>query len=261
MRWAGVAMMAGVLLAGGWTMAQDEAKDAAAEAGALVDESGKAAPDDTNQGSGSFMTVILSSGPLGVILWLALFGAGAAGVYFVVDCAITVREKRIIPQKLVASVTEAMNEGDVLKALKNCEGEPGPLANVLTAGFSHVEEGFDVIQEAITTAADMETEKLVQKLTWLSVCANLAPMLGLLGTVQGMIAAFSTLAAGAPDVGVLAMNIAQALYTTAGGLVTAVPCVAFYYVFRNATNRIVLKMEALTMELIKDLRNVEVVEG
>ena len=80
-----------------------------------------------------------------------------------------------------------------------------------------------------------------------------------LGTVQGMIMAFATLGQGAPDVGELAMNISQALFTTAGGLTIAVPCVAFYYIFRNSANRIVLRMEAITMELIKDLRNVEVV--
>jgi biopolymer transport protein ExbB len=100
----------------------------------------------------------------------------------------------------------------------------------------------------------------MQKLTWLAVVGNLAPMLGLLGTVQGMILAFSNLAGGTPDVGMLAMNISQALYTTAAGLVIAVPCVAAFYAFRNTASTIVLKMEAMTMELIKDLRNVEVVE-
>ncbi|MFW5871020.1 MAG: MotA/TolQ/ExbB proton channel family protein [Verrucomicrobiota bacterium] len=228
-----------------------------AEAGDIVvdqpDEGGAAQ-------SGGFISVVLGGGALGVILWLALFGAAGAAVYFMVDCFITVKPQRIMPQTLIDNVTEAMAEGDVLKALQNCEDEPGPLANVLTAGFSHVEEGFDVIQEAIGTAADLETEKITQKLTWLSVVANLSPMLGLLGTVQGMIMAFATLGEGAPDVGTLALNISQALYTTAGGLTIAVPSVAVYYTFRNSANKIVLRMEAMTMELIKDLRNVEVVE-
>ena len=182
-------------------------------------------------------------------------------MYFTVDCIITVRAKRIMPQALIDNVTESMVEGDVLKALQNCEDEPGPLANILSSGFSHVEEGYDVIQEAISTAADLETEKIMQKLTWLSVVGNLAPMLGLLGTVQGMIFAFRHLGAGgAPDTAVLATDISQALFTTAAGLTIAVPCVAVYYTFRNAANKIVLHMEAMTIELIKDLRNVEVVE-
>jgi len=250
---------------GAHALAQDDAATvtepaAEADAGDLVVAPQAESQAETNVGSGSFLSVVLKSGPLGILLWSVLFGSAAAGVYFTVDCLITVRAKRIIPRRLVESVTQAMGEGDVLLALKSCENEPGPLANILSAGFSHVEEGFDVIQEAVTTAADLETETIMQKLTWLSVVGNLAPMLGLLGTVQGMIAAFGTLAEGAPDVNVLAMNISQALFTTAGGLTIAVPCVAFYYIFRNSANKIVLRMEAMTMELIKDLRNVEVVE-
>ena len=230
-------------------------------AGQLVDQQGQAVQADTDSGgSGSFWAVVFRSGPMALLLWVAIFGAAMAAVYFVVDCAITVRPVRIMPQNLIDSVTAAMGEGDVLKALKCCDDEPGPLANVLSAGFSHVEEGYEVIEEAISTAASFETEKLMQKITWLSVVGNLAPMLGLLGTVQGMIAAFGTLAGGVPDVGLLAQNISQALFTTAAGLTIAVPCVAFYYVFRNSANKIVLRMEALTMESIKDLRHVEVVE-
>ncbi|MBN2302234.1 MAG: MotA/TolQ/ExbB proton channel family protein [Lentisphaerae bacterium] len=246
--------------------AQEDQKDAmpdeaAAEASVPAETTPSSSKAEApNKGSGGFISVIVGSGALGILLWLALFGAAGAGVYFGVDCAITVREKRIMPQQLITAVTEAMSEGDVLKALQSCENEPGPLANILTAGFGHVEEGFDVIQDAIGTSADLETEQIMQKLTWLSVVGNIAPMLGLLGTVQGMIMAFGNLAGGAPDVGLLAQNISQALFTTAGGLTIAVPCVAFYYTFRNMANKIILKMEAMTMELIKDLRNVEVVE-
>ena len=68
------------------------------------------------------------------------------------------------------------------------------MANILMAGFTNVEEGFDVIQDSINAQADLESEKLLQRVTYLSVVSNLAPMLGLMGTVQGMIYAFATLA-------------------------------------------------------------------
>jgi biopolymer transport protein ExbB len=238
------------------TFAQEPAADSGA-GGLVAAESSPSAPAVQ---SGSFFTVVAKSGALGILLWLSIFAAAGFSVYFTVDCAITVRVKRIMPEELIENVTASMQEGDVLKALENCENEPGPLANVLTAGFSHVEEGYDVIQEAITTAADLETERIMQKLTWLSVVGNIAPMLGLLGTVQGMIRAFANLAGGAPDIGALALNISQALFTTAAGLTIAVPCVAVYYTFRNNANTLILRMEAMTLELIKDLRNVEVVE-
>ena len=142
--------------------------------------------------SGGFWAIVTDSA-LGMILWFFLFATGGTGVYLAVDCAIMIQSKRIMPEMLIANVTDAMAEGDVLKALECCENEPGPLSNILTAGFSHVEEGFDVIQESIGTSADLEAERIMQKITWLSVVGNLAPMMGLLGTVQGMIGAFSLL--------------------------------------------------------------------
>ena len=234
------------------------AADAAAPAGTALAENPEAAP--ARKKPSMIVQVIFGSGPLGFILWFALFGSGAAAIYFIVDCSILVKPQKIMAQSLIDKVTAAMAEGDVLKALKACESEPGPLANILVAGFSHVEEGFDIIQEAIGTAADIETERLMQRLNWISVMANIAPMLGLLGTVQGMIMAFEGLATGAPDVGALALAISQALWTTAAGLSVAIPAVTFFYAIRNNANRVILRMQAMTFELIKDLRNVEVVE-
>ena len=249
-----------VCLAGSMIFAQDAAPAAPAAAPAVTAPTPAAAAAPAAPKKQTFWHVVIGGGALGVLLWLALFATGGAGVYIAVDCYIMVQSKRNMPQLLINSVTDAMAEGDVLKALECCENEPGPLANILTAGFSHVEEGFDVIQESIGTAADLEAERIMQRITWLSVVGNLAPMMGLLGTVQGMIGAFASLSQGAPDVGVLALQISQALYTTAGGLTIAVPCVAGFYYFRNTANTIVLKMEAMTMELIKDLRNVEVID-
>ncbi len=245
-------------LTGGAALAQDAAPAAEAPAAAAeVTPAGEAASKP--QGSTGFLAVVLGSGWLGVVLWMALFGCGAAAIYFIVDCWIMIRPQKLMPQTLIERVKAGMAEGDVIKAIKACESEPGPMANILSAGFSHVEEGFEVIQESIGAAADLETERIMQRLTWISVCSNLSPMLGLLGTVQGMIMCFETLATGAPDVGALALAISQALWTTAGGLAVAIPAITFYYSIRNNANRLILRMEAMTMELIKDLRNVEVV--
>ena len=225
----------------------------------LVDASGKAVDGEQKKsGAGGFMDVVFGSGVLGVILWAALFGDGAAAIYFAVDCWVLIKPNKIMPQSLISKVQSAMAEGDVAKALNACKDEPSPMANILAAAFLHVEEGFDVIQEAVNAAADLETERIMQRLTWISVCSNLAPSLGLLGTVQGMIMCFATLASGVPDIGALAGNISQALWTTAGGLVVSIPSLTIFYSIRNNANRLILRMTALTMELIKDLRNVEV---
>ncbi|MBQ1844331.1 MAG: MotA/TolQ/ExbB proton channel family protein, partial [Desulfovibrio sp.] len=144
--------------------------------------------------------------------------------------------------------------------MKVCEQSPSPMANILAAAFQHVEEGFEVIQEAVNAAADLETERLMQRLTWISVCSNLGPSLGLLGTVQGMILTFQALAAGgAGDASALANSIGQALWTTAGGLIVSIPSITIFYSLRNNANRLILRMTAVTMELLNGLRNVEVV--
>ncbi len=235
------------------------APDAPAEAELAANPNEKKGASESKD-STSLMAVIFGSGWVGVVLWAALFGSGIAAIYYTVDCAVLIKVDKMIPASLVNTVSEAMAEGDVMKALKACESEPGPLANILSAGFQPVEEGFDVIQEAITTAADIENERLSQRINWISVCGNISPSLGLLGTVQGMIMAFEGLATGSPDVGALALAISQALWTTAGGLVVSIPAVCAYYIIRNNAARLILRMSALTFELIKDLRHVEVVE-
>jgi len=208
-------------------------------------------------------TIITSSGWLGVILWSALLGCSVAAAWLAIDFSITVSPKKIMPEPLVVDVREAMEQGDVMKAMQRCESEPGVLSSILMAGFRNVKEGFEVIQEQVASAADLESEKLMQRVSYLNMCGSIAPMLGLLGTVQGMIAAFANLAtgtAGAAQQSLLAMNIAQALWTTAAGLCVAIPAVSFYTYFKNRLSRIILTMEGLTMDLIKTLRNVEVVE-
>ncbi len=239
--------------------AQEEAPAAAEQVAPGLEVTPAAEPQEASMG---FFRVVAGSGALGVVLWLALAICSVAGVAMIVDSFLTIRPSKISPQSLTDKVRAAMQEGDVMKALSLCQEEPGPMSNILQAGFSNVEEGFEAIQDSVGVAADMESEQLLQRVTYLNVVGNLAPMLGLLGTVQGMIFAFATLAtqtAGAAQQAALAMNISQALFTTAAGLCVAVPAVGFFYFFKNRATKIILNMEALTMDLIKVFRNVEVV--
>lgn len=240
--------------------AQEPAPDAP-PAGAEITQ-----PEDADAAPGreglGFGDVIRQSGLMGVILWIALLAVSVAGVWLVIDSFITIRQRKIVPETLVSRVREAMEQGDVMKAIDHCAAEPGPLANILSAGFTNVEEGFEVVQDAIAVTADLESEKLMQRVSYLNLVGSLAPMLGLLGTVQGMIYAFQNLGIGAGGSGssLLALNISQALFTTAAGLCIAVPAVGFYYFFRNRATNIILGMEGLTLDLVKVLRNVEIVE-
>ncbi len=261
-----VVMMLGLVVApvaASVAMAQDAAPAAQQQGGGdLVGADGKAVdPNQSKSSGGGFFDIVFGSGVVGAILWFALFGDGAMAIYFAVDCFVLIKPQKLMPTSLISNVQSAMAEGDVMKALKVCENEPSAMSNILSTAFQHVEDGYDVIQEAVNGAADLETERLTQRLTWISVCSNLGPSLGLLGTVQGMILTFEALAqGGAGDASMLANSIGQALWTTAAGLCVSIPSITVYYSLRNKATRLIMRMTALTMELLKGLRNVEVLD-
>ncbi len=228
----------------------------------LTGADGKPVDANTTQSSksgGGFYEIVFGSGVVGMLLWFSLFGDGALAIYFCIDCSILIKPEKLMPNRLIDQVQKAMGEGDIVAAMEACQNTPSAMSNILTAAFQHVEEGFDVIQEAVTAASDLEQEKLQQRLNWISVCSNLGPSLGLLGTVQGMILTFQALASGgAGDAAALANSIGQALWTTAGGLIVSIPSITAFYALRNNANRLILRMTAVTMEFLNGLRNVEV---
>ena len=230
----------------------------------ITDADGNVVSDNATQqaAGGGFYDIVFGSGLVGTMLWFVLFGDGAAVIYFAIDSSIMIKPEKLMPKKLMDQVQAAMAEGDIVKAMQACESSPSAMSSIVMAAFQHVEEGFDVIQEAVTAASDLEQEKIQQRLNWISVCGNLGPSCGLLGTVQGMILTFQALASGgAGDASALANSIGQALWTTAGGLIVSIPAVTIFYVLRNKANRLVLKMTAITMELLNGLRQVSVDPG
>ena len=206
-----------------------------------------------------FGEVLWGSGVFGLVIWIGLFAAAALTIYWSVDSAILVQEHRVMPSSLILNATKAARDGHVMQVLECCERDPCPLASIMAAGFSHIEDGPDSVQEAVTLAADVETERLAHELTWISVMSAVAPMLGLLGTVQGMIMAFKAISISSPDPNLLPMAIAQALWTTAAGLVIAIPALILHYLMKHKTSTTILKMEALTIQLVGEIRRVEVV--
>ena len=237
--------------------------------GGSVAVAGNAAPMHTIQAEkvehvGGFLQVVTRAGWFGVLIWLMLFGCSIVSVALVIDSYMTIRWVRVAPAHLSDAVRSSIDEGDLMKAMERCDGEPCALSRILVSGFSNVQEGYEAVQDAVSVAADLEAEKMLQRVTYLSVISNTTPMLGLIGTVQGMIYAFITLGtmqAGAAQQAMLAINISHGLWATAVGLGVSVPATIFYFFFKNKAMRLILGMEAMTLDLTKALRNVEVVEG
>jgi|GEM_PF-481483 len=143
-----------------------------------------AADDPEAVAQGGFFTVLTSGGLVGMLIWILLLLTSLAMMALIIDSFISVNEGKIIPVSLVSRVQEAMEQGDVIKALNVCNEEPGPMSNILSGAFENVEGGFEAIQDSVAIAADLESERLIQRVNYLNVVGNLAPMLGLLGTAR-----------------------------------------------------------------------------
>lgn len=252
-----------------WARTAQAAEDGAKAAGAPAQEQaapaeGQAPADAAPAGSSmNLMTVIFRAGWFGVIIWALLFACSIAFLALVIDSFITLNKPRIAPDSLAEAVRAAIEHGDLTQALEVCEASATPLGRILMVGFANVQDGYEVVQDAVGVAADLETEILLGRISYLSVISNTTPMLGLIGTVQGMIYAFHTLGtqqAGAAQQAMLAVNISHGLWATAIGLGVAVPAGLFFYYFKNRTMRMILGMEALTLDVTKALRHAEVVE-
>ncbi len=138
---------------------------------------------------------------------------------------------------------------DKISAL--CEMTSSPPARVLEAGIKKKDLGTDEIREAIQDSGSLEIPHLERYLRIMGTVVTIAPLLGLLGTVVGMIRVFNVIAIqGVGDAGALAGGIQEALYTTAVGLSIAIPSLVFYNYFHHRTDRLIRKVEGLATEFM-----------
>lgn len=181
----------------------------------------------------------------GTIGWIIVF-LSVVSVAFVVEHFLTIRKERLMPQAAVRDLDAQIRQRKIDEAVRYCEDprHHSLLTSVVLAGlqrFKGSEYGFAEYRSAVEEAGEEETARLYRKTEVLSVIGAIAPMLGLLGTVQGMIEAFNTIAAtgGAAKPADLADAISKALVTTLQGLVVAIPTLAFLSYFRSRIDALV----------------------
>lgn len=169
---------------------------------------------------------------------------------------------RIGTEQFIASIADSLRKENIMEAVSTCEEAGGPLANVLKAGLlrysqAQIEERDitkEEIQEAIEEASLLEIPELERNLPVLGTVAVVSPLFGLLGTVTGMITAFTTIALeGTGDPQQLAGGISQALLTTAGGLTVAIPCLIFFQLFDSWVNRHMVEISQVSTEIVNQL--------
>ncbi len=202
----------------------------------------------------SLWTLIKAGGTVGWIIVLMSFAALA----MVIDHFLSLRRENLIPTDLADQIEEHLEEKDYEKARELCEQNGSLLARVVGSGLSQIGGmfGFFDMQNAMTETTEREIARLYRKLDILSFIAVTAPMLGLLGTVTGMIRSFHMIASteGAAKPSQLATGIYEALVTTAEGLIVAIPAMFFVSYFRTRIDHFVAEAEAVVERLMSRFR-------
>lgn len=186
-------------------------------------------------------------------MWPILL-ASVVAMAIVIERLWTLQHRRVAPDNLVAGVWQTLRskafDADALEALRS----GSPLGRVLAAGLSNRQRERHIIKESIEEAGRLVVFELERHLNTLGTIAAVSPLLGLLGTVFGMIQMFGSLkVAGAGNPAELAGGIGQALITTAAGLLVAIPALYFYRYLRGHVESLVITMEQEAIKLVEVL--------
>lgn len=222
----------------------------------------------TSEGAGSVGTA--SSGEVNLLemikaggwsMWiLGTFSFAVIGL--LIFCLIDLQKKNFFPEPLYEALSSDMEVLDFQGALEKAQSTPACLSAVISSGVHFIaERGYGVIdseklEETMSAASRKFNRGRVRTINYFSIIAQAAPMMGLLGTVSGMIGAFAKLSQGGTgDPSAFAGNISEALITTASGLVIALPAIFCYFIFRDRLQGLVAETDEKAEELVSILRH------
>lgn len=215
-----------------------------------------ATPPPAESAPEGFFSIVFSGGWVGFLIVMVLFGLSLTAAYLVFEHIMTLRRAEIMPDDLGEQVRQLLAAGRVAEADQLCRSKPSFLSFVVLNGLAEIEGGWPAVEKALEDATSEQSARLFRKIEYLSVIANIAPMVGLLGTVTGMIFAFQQVAStqGSAGAGDLAEGIYQALVTTVGGLLVAIPSLAAFAIFRNRVDQLVAEAAYLALHAFTPLK-------
>ena len=188
----------------------------------------------------------------GGILMLPIIACSIAAMAIIIERLWALRSKRVIPSNLVAQIWQLHSKGELTNAHVVTVKEGSPLGRILAAGLVNRQHSRIVMKEAIEEVGRQVVHELERYLNTLGTIASITPLLGLLGTVIGMIKVFAVImSAGVGNPAVLAGGISEALITTAAGLSVAIPSLMFHRYFGGKVERLVVKMEEQALKMVE----------
>ena len=209
-------------------------REAAGDVSATEPEAADAVPS-------GFLDIVFAGGFSSLLIIIVLLGLSLTAAYLVFEQLMTLRRSEIMPEGLDDEVRALIKAGHFRQAHDLCGENPSFLSLIIRQGLVEVDGDWNDVEKAMEDATAEQSAQLFRRIEYLSVIGNIAPMVGLLGTVVGMIMAFQQVAStqGSAGAGELAEGIYQALVTTVGGLIVAIPSLGAFAVFRNRIDQLV----------------------
>ena len=200
--------------------------------------------------------IVFSGGIFGIFIILLLVALSMTAAYLAFEHLMTIRRRDVVPEGLAEKVRDTLRKGNVSEARQMCQQKGGVLAVVLANGIDEIDAGWSAVEKSLEDSLSEQSAKLFRRIEYLSVIGNIAPMVGLLGTVTGMIFAFQQVAStqGSAGAGDLAEGIYQALVTTVGGLLVAIPSLGCFAVFRNRVDELMAEVTSAAQQTFAPLR-------
>ncbi len=193
----------------------------------------------------------------GFVMWPILLSS-VIGLAIVIDRALALKRSKVNISKFVINLRSFIRKKDIEGAIAECLKERTPVANIIRKGLKKYHLGHQRVRESIEAAGQQEVVKLERGLTMLATISGVAPLLGFLGTVTGMISAFMTLQSlkGNATPADLAGGIWEALITTAFGLGVGIPALVIYNYFTGAIAKLVSDMQLVSTEIADAIEEV-----
>ena len=200
----------------------------------------------------TILDTIAQAGLIGYVIIFLSIVAVAIGL----ENFFTLSRDKLAPPELIDQIQSLFDDEEYQEAMELCEDEPNYFSRVCGAGIAKIGHSHATMEKAMEEMGDEESIKLHQKVGWLALIANVAPMMGLLGTVGGMVAAFNTIASsgGQASPAELAGGISMALITTMLGLIVAIPVTAAFAFIRNRMVRSIIEVGAIVEDLFERFR-------
>ena len=249
--WIGVAAILCVFLIGGPQSSTFAQEDGAAEKNAAAPPPAEKKEPPKQQES--FLAwMIRASGIFGFLILLVSF----VMVAVIMMVALQLRRDNYLPTSFIEQFEQRLQAKDYQGAYEAAKGSDSFIGRVLSAGMARLSRGFEEAESGMQEVAEDETMAMEHKIGYLALIGSIAPMLGLLGTVQGMVLSFQVIANSttSPKPSELADGIATALFTTLEGLVVAIPAIMMYSIYKNRLARFLMECGFVAGNLMKNFQ-------